>query len=49
MDITKISLISYNGKMELEGLMWEDRLASPLDIYPQYENSIETVPDFVQS
>ena len=49
MDITKISLISYKGKMKLEGLMWEDRLASPLDIYPQYEDSIETVPDFVQS
>ena len=49
MFITDISLIKYKGKMSVEGLMWEDRLASPLDIYPQYADAIDTVPDFIQS
>ena len=49
MIINDVSLIRYKGKMSVEGLMWEDRLASPLDIYPQYSNAIDAVPDFVQS
>ena len=36
MIINDVSLIRYKGKMSVEGLMWEDRLASPFDIYPQY-------------
>ena len=49
MFITDITLIKYKGKMSVEGLMCEDRLASPLDIYPQYADAIDTVPDFIQS
>ena len=49
MIIKKVSLIRYKGIMEVEGLLWEDRLATPLDIYEQYANSLNATSDFVQS
>ena len=49
MIINKVSLIKYEGKMQVDGVLWEDRLATPLDIYEQYANSLDATSDFVQS
>ncbi len=49
MIINKVSLIKYKGKMQVDGVLWEDRLATPLDIYEQYANSLDATSDFVQS
>ena len=49
MIINKVSLIKFQGVMEINGLLWEDRLATPLDIYKQYANSLDATSDFVQS
>ena len=49
MIINKVSLIIYKGKMQVDGVLWEDRLATPLDIYEQYANSLDATSDFVQS
>ena len=49
MIINKVSLIKYQGIIEINGLLWEDRLATPLDIYKQYANSLDATSDFVQS
>jgi len=49
MIINKVSLIQYEGKMQVDGVLWEDRLATPLDIYEQYANSLDATSDFVQS
>ncbi len=49
MIISKVSLVRYTGIMEVKGLLWEDRLATPLDIYKQYANSLNATADFVQS
>ena len=49
MIINKVSLIKFQGVMEINGLLWEDRLAPPLDIYKQYANSLDATSDFVQS
>jgi L-rhamnonate dehydratase len=49
MIINKVSLIRYNGLMDVQGLLWEDRLATPLDIYEEYANSLHATSDFVQS
>ena len=35
--------------MQVDGVLWEDRLATPLDIYEQYANSLDATSDFVQS
>ena len=40
MIINNVSLVRYKGVMEVEGVLWEDRLATPLDIYEQYANSL---------
>jgi L-alanine-DL-glutamate epimerase-like enolase superfamily enzyme len=49
MIINKVSLIKYKGKMQVDGVFWEDRLATPLDIYEQYADSLDATSDFVQS
>ena len=49
MIINKVSLIKYKGKMQVDGVFWEDRLATPLDIYEQYADSLDAASDFVQS
>ena len=49
MIINKVSLIKYKGKMQVDGVFWEDRLATPLDIYEQYADSLDAISDFVQS
>ena len=49
MIINNVSLVRYKGVMEVEGVLWEDRLATPLDIYEQYANSLNATADFVQS
>jgi len=49
MIINKVSLIKYEGKMQVDGVLWEDRLVTPLDIYEQYANSLDATSDFVQS
>jgi L-alanine-DL-glutamate epimerase-like enolase superfamily enzyme len=49
MIINKVSLIKYKGKMQVDGVLWEDRLATPLDIYEQYADSLDAISDFVQS
>ena len=40
MIINNVSLVRYKGVMEVEGVLWEERLATPLDIYEQYANSL---------
>ena len=49
MIINNVSLVRYKGVMEVEGVLCEDRLATPLDIYEQYANSLNATADFVQS
>ena len=49
MIINNVSLVRYKGVMEVEGVLWEERLATPLDIYEQYANSLNATADFVQS
>ena len=49
MIINNVSLVRYTGIMDVEGLLWEDRLATPLDIYEEYANSLNATTDFVQS
>ena len=45
MIINKVSLIKYKGKMQVDGVFWEDRLATPLDIYEQYADSLDAASD----
>ena len=39
MIINNVSLVRYKGVMEVEGVLWEERLATPLDIYEQPDMS----------
>ncbi|MGH7155704.1 MAG: enolase C-terminal domain-like protein [Acetobacteraceae bacterium] len=36
MKITAVRLLRLRGTMPTEGLLWEDRLVRPIDIYPEY-------------
>ena len=36
MKITNLNLRKLTGTMETDGTFWEDRLARPIDIYPEW-------------
>src|SRR5690242_13192926 len=38
MKITSVRLRRVQGTMETEGAFWEERLARPIDIYPDYRS-----------
>ena len=39
MKITNLKLRKLTGTMETDGTFWEDRLARPIDIYPEYRRA----------
>ncbi len=39
MKITNLNLRKLTGTMETDGTFWEDRLARPIDIYPEYRRA----------